>query len=82
MRHGKREPQRDYVKYREQIDTLASLPNMKIRQIARIIAWFYGGQEEGWRKIFASKGRKKRMPEDVRNSCKRLGRLSAKHDGA
>jgi uncharacterized protein YfaQ (DUF2300 family) len=55
-----------YLKYKEQIDTLASIPNMKERQLARILAWFYGGSEGGWRTVLSSKTRKKRMPEDVR----------------
>jgi len=54
-----------YMKYKEQIDILASYPDMKDRQVARIIAWFYGGSEGGWRTFLASKVRKKKMPEDV-----------------
>ena len=54
-----------YAKYKEQIDTLASIPNMRDRQLARILAWFYGGSEGGWRKVLASKTRKKKMPSDV-----------------
>jgi uncharacterized protein YfaQ (DUF2300 family) len=54
-----------YLRYKEQIDTLASIPDMKDRQLARIVAWFYGGSEERWRKILASKTRKKKLPEDV-----------------
>jgi hypothetical protein len=63
-----------YLKYREQIDTLASIPEMKDRQLARILAWFYGGSEGGWRKILASKTRKKKMPEDVRKLLEGFGK--------
>jgi hypothetical protein len=63
-----------YAKYRRQIDAISSLPNMKYRRIARIIAWLYGGTEEGWRKILASMGHKKRMSEDVRQLVQALGK--------
>ena len=63
-----------YLKYKEQIDTLASIPDMKERQLARILAWFYGGSEGGWRKILATKTRKKKMPEDVRKLLEGFGK--------
>ncbi len=63
-----------YAKYREQIDAIASLPDMKFRRVARIIAWFYGGTEEGWRKIVASMGHKKKMPEDVHKLLEGFGK--------
>lgn len=63
-----------YVKYREQIDAIASIPNMKYRRIARMIAWLYGGSEEGWRKILASLGKKKKMSDDVRKLMEALGK--------
>jgi DNA-directed RNA polymerase subunit F len=62
------------MKYREQIDAIASIPNMKYRRIARIIAWLYGGTEESWRKILASMSHKKKMPEDVRKLVEALGK--------
>jgi hypothetical protein len=64
-----------HAKYRGQIDAIASLPNMKYRRIARIIAWLYGGSEERWRKILASMRHKKKMPEDVRQLLQALGKI-------
>jgi len=63
-----------YMKYREQIDAIANIPNMKYRRIARMIAWLYGGSEEGWRKILASMGKKKKMPDDVRKLVEAFGK--------
>ena len=68
-----------YSKYKEQIDTLASLPDMKEREVARITAWFYGGSEGGLRTFLASRVRKRKMPEDVRKLLERFGKENTKH---
>jgi len=54
-----------YNQYRTQIDAIASLPRMKFRKAARIVAWFYGGSEEGWRKLLAAKTSTKKIPKEV-----------------
>ncbi len=67
-----------YAKYREQIDAIASLPGMKFRKVARIVAWFYGGSEERWRKILASKKNKSKMPNEVHELLRTLGKRQSK----
>jgi ABC-type ATPase with predicted acetyltransferase domain len=67
-----------YAKYREQIDTIASLPKMRYRRLARIVAWFYGGTEESWRKILATRSRRKKMPGDVHQILESFGKRKSK----
>jgi hypothetical protein len=57
--------QRIYSQFNPQIDAIASHPGMSYRKAARIIAWFYGGTDEGWRVFLASKKRKKTPPEVI-----------------
>jgi hypothetical protein len=54
-----------YSQYRTQIDAIASLQGMKLRKAARMVAWFYGGSEEGWRKLLAAKMSTKKVPKEV-----------------
>ena len=61
-----------YAEYRAQIDSIANLSGMKYRKAARIIAWFYGGSEEGWRKILARKTETKKVPKEVRDLLRQL----------
>jgi len=56
--------QRIYSQFNPQIDTIASHPGMSYRKAARIIAWFYGGTDEGWRVFLAGKKRKN-TPREV-----------------
>jgi hypothetical protein len=55
-----------YSRYQAQITAISSLPGMKFRKLARIVAWFYGGSEESWRKILAGRARTTKMPVEVR----------------
>ena len=67
-----------YAKYREQIDTIASLPKMRYRRLARIVAWFYGGTEESWRKILAARNRRKELPKGVHQLLESFGKRKRK----
>jgi hypothetical protein len=63
-----------YAKYRQQIDDIANRPGMKFRKLARITAYFYGGSEESWRKILATRTRKRSMPKEVQELLEGFGR--------
>jgi hypothetical protein len=57
-----------------QIDTISSLTS-NYRAAARIVAWFYGGSSETWRKFLAKRKAKKPIPEEVK---KLLARMTGK----
>jgi hypothetical protein len=50
-----------------------SFPGMKYRRAARIISWFYGGTEAGWRVFLAAKVKPKKVPKEV---AELLGRFT------
>ena len=55
-----------YQEYKNQIDEIRSFPEMSDRQIARIIAWLYGGgTENAWRFFIARKVGAKKMPKEM-----------------
>ncbi len=54
-----------YSQYNHQIDAIMSFHGMKYRRAARIISWFYGGTEAGWRVFLATKVKPKKVPKEV-----------------
>jgi hypothetical protein len=62
---AKRTLDETYTDYKSQIDAIINLPGMKGRQAARIIAWFYGGKESGWRSFLVKKGATKKVSKEV-----------------
>jgi len=61
-----------YTEFRTQIDAIGSLPGMKYRKAARIVAWFYGGSEEGWRKLLAARTSRSKIPKEVSDLLRQL----------
>jgi len=61
-----------YTEFRTQIDAIASLPGMRYRKAARIIAWFYGDSEEGWRKLLAARRSRSKIPKEVSGLLRQL----------
>ena len=62
---AKKALQEIYDDYKLQIDAILNLPGMKGRQAGRIIAWFYGGTSEGWRKFLREQGASKKVSKEV-----------------
>jgi hypothetical protein len=62
---AKRALQEIYDDYKPQIDAILNIPGMKGRQAGRIIAWFYGGTADGWRKFLREQGGSKKVSKEV-----------------
>ena len=55
-----------YDEYKNQIDSIRSFPGFSAIQIARIIAWLYGGgTEHAWRFFLARKVGNKKVPKEM-----------------
>jgi hypothetical protein len=61
-----------YHEYNVQIDSILSLADGNYRAAARIVAWFYGGSSESWRKFLARRKAKKSTPAEVKKLLMRI----------
>ena len=61
-----------YHEYNTQIDSILSIADGNYRAAARIVAWFYGGSSESWRKFLARKKAKKAIPAEVKKLLTRI----------
>jgi len=60
-----------YSKYETQIDMIVKLMG-NYRKAARVVAWFYGGSFETWRKFLAGRRMEGVVPEEVKELLLRL----------
>lgn len=60
-----------YQQYKKQIDIIFTMSEGNARKAAKIVAWFYGGSWETWRK-FLSKTSVKPPEKDVLEFLKRI----------
>jgi hypothetical protein len=57
--------EKTYLEHARQIDTILAYSKNKFRMAARIVAWFYGGSSETWRKFLARRKVSKPIPKEV-----------------
>jgi len=55
-----------------QIDTILAYSENKFRTAARIVAWFYGGSSETWRKFLAKRKVRKPIPKEVEKLLRKI----------
>jgi len=62
-----------YKRYKRQIDTVINTSGGNYLKAARVIAWFYGGSSETWRKFIAKTKISKPIPEEVSEFLEKMG---------
>ena len=53
-----------YKQYSAQIDAILEMMDFSNRKAAKVVSWLYGGSDETWRKLFASK-KPNKVPKEV-----------------
>jgi hypothetical protein len=61
-----------YQQYGKQINTILSMTKGNISKAAKIIAWFYGGSWETWRKFLKSRMPTEPLGKDVQELFKKV----------
>jgi len=64
--------EKTYLEHATQIDTILTYSENKFRTAATIVAWFYGGSSETWRKFLAKRKVRKPIPKEVEKLLRKI----------
>jgi hypothetical protein len=68
----RKDAEKTYLEHATPIDTILAYSENKFRTAARIVAWFYGGSSETWRKFLAKRKVRKPIPKEVEKLLRKI----------
>ena len=68
----RKDAEKTYLEHATQIDTILVYSENKLRTAARIVAYFYGGSSETWRKFLAKRKVRKPIPKEVEKLLRKI----------